>query len=57
MAEVIDSAGRSAADPDPAPEDPRKEVIRAVRAVLRKSDATDEEYEDALEALAELARD
>jgi hypothetical protein len=53
MAEVIDTAGL--AEPV-ATADPRKEAVKAIRAVLRKADATDEEYEDALEALAEMAR-
>lgn len=52
---LVDTAGRDAAS-EPAP-DPRREVIRAVRAILRKADASDAEYEDALEALAELAKD
>lgn len=54
MAEVIDNAGTV---PETPATDPRKEVVKAARAVMRKSDATDDEYEDALEALLELARD
>lgn len=54
MAEVIDTAGRADAPP---PVDPRREAIKAVRAVLRKVSATDDEVDDALEALVELSKD
>lgn len=55
MSEIIESAGL----PETPPEAPsaRREVIKAARAVMRKSDATDEEYEDALEALIEASKD
>lgn len=59
--EVIKTAGlqgalAAAAVKVPA-QDPRREAIRAARAVLRKADATDDEWDDALEALVELAKD
>jgi hypothetical protein len=60
-AEVVDTAGlapEKGADPaGVGPTDPRREAIRAVRAVLRKADAGDDEFDDALEALLELAKD
>jgi hypothetical protein len=54
VAAPITNAGK--ADTGPAPADPRKEAIRLIRTTLRKPDATDE-YDAALEALAELSKD
>jgi len=53
LAAPILDAGKEAA---PAA-DPRKDAIRSIRATLRKSDATDDEVDGALEALLELAKD
>lgn len=36
---------------------PRRQRVALVRQVLRKPDATDDEMDDALEALLELAKD
>lgn len=55
MAAPITNAGK--VDTGPAPADPRKEAIRLIRTTLRKPDATDDEYDAALEALAELSKD
>lgn len=52
-AEVVDTAGRF----EPAPRPGRRDVIRAIRAALRRQDATDDEVDDALDTLVELARD
>ena len=40
----------------PKPGDPRKEALREVRRVIRSPESTDEQVEDALEALIELSR-
>ncbi len=53
MAEPITTAGL---DAKPAA-DPRKDAIRLIRTALRRADATDAEYEEALEALVELSKD
>jgi NaMN:DMB phosphoribosyltransferase len=37
--------------------DPRRVKIQLIRQALRKADASDDEWDDALEALAELAKD
>jgi hypothetical protein len=50
---VITSAGRDIAPP---PGKTRKEVIARIRSVLRNPQATDQEADDALEALTELAK-
>lgn len=59
MSEVITTAGRAglaeALTASPA-ESPRREMIKRLRATLRKPEATDDEVDDALEALVELAR-
>lgn len=54
MAEPILTAGRLTAQ---APQDPRKESVKAVRKVLRDPASTDEQVEDALEALLELTKE
>lgn len=56
MAEVIYTAGKFAA-PTVAPFDPRKEAIRAVRKIIRDITSTDDQIEDALEALVELSKE
>jgi hypothetical protein len=53
MAVPITNAGQAT----PPPADPRKEAIKLIRTTLRKPDATDDEYDAALEALAELSKD
>lgn len=55
MADLISTAGR--APEGPAPKSPRREVVAAVRSVLRRLDASDDELDDALEALVELAKE
>lgn len=55
MAEPILTAGQA---PQPTPAaDPRKAAVRTIREVLRNPAATDDEFEDALAALTELAKD
>jgi hypothetical protein len=54
MAIPITTAGQAA---EPAATSPRREAIKAIRAKLRQSDITDDEYDDALEALVELTKD
>lgn len=54
MALPITTAGATDTAP---PADPRKEALRLIRTALRKPDATDDEYEQALEALVELSKD
>ena len=53
---VITSAGRT--DLAAVPElDPRKAAIRAARRVIRDPASTDDQVDDALEALVELAKE
>lgn len=62
MSDVIDNAGlqsalvETSASAAPAAT-PRRQAISLVRTALRKQDATDEEVDDALEALLELAKE
>lgn len=56
MAEIIDTAGRAPLPVAPV-SNPRREAIRVIRQVLRKQDASDDELDDAYEALVELAKD
>lgn len=62
MSDVIDNAGlqsalvETSASTAPAAT-PRRQAIALVRTALRKHDATDEEVDDALEALLELAKE
>lgn len=53
MSRVITTAGRSS---QPAPKTARREALARIRVVLRDQAAKDEDVEDALEALTELAR-
>lgn len=53
MARVITTAGREA---PPDPRSARREAISRIRQVLRAPEARDEDVDDALEALTELAR-
>lgn len=64
MGDVISNAGLQAVltaepkqDATPASPNPRREAIRLVRSTLRNQGATDDEVDDALEALLELAKD
>jgi hypothetical protein len=62
MNEVIKTAGLQealAAAPAVSVEapSPRREAISLIRSTLRKVDASDDEVDDALEALLELAKD
>lgn len=56
MSRVITTAGRTFAEPAPVI-DPRREAIRAARAVIRNPESTDDQVDDALEALVELAKE
>lgn len=59
MSEVVKSAGLQsalAAQGAPAPS-PRRAAIQLIRQTLRKQDATDDEMDEALEALVELSKD
>ena len=63
MADVVRSAGLQAAlaseggsSSAPSPS-PRRAAIQLIRQTLRKQDVTDEEMDDALEALVELSKD
>jgi hypothetical protein len=51
---VVDTAGLLEGL-EPSPEEARRQALSAVRTVLRKLDASDDEYDDALDALIELA--
>lgn len=61
MGDVIDNAGLQTALVEGAPSKsaatPRRKAISLVRSTLRKADASDDEVDDALEALLELAKD
>lgn len=39
------------------PANPRRELLKGVRAVLRRTDATEDEDVDALEALIEMSKE
>lgn len=52
--DVVVTAGLA---PAPVPQDPRKESIRQIRKTLRDAAATDDQVEDALEALLELTKE
>jgi hypothetical protein len=55
MMEVITTAGLDAViGPQP---DSKREALRKVRAVLRNPQATDDDYDDALDALTELSKE
>lgn len=54
--DVIDTAGLAAQLKNATP-DKRRLAIREIRATIRRSDATDDEVDDALDALIELAKD
>lgn len=54
MADVILTAGLPAADKATSP---KRELIKQVRQVLRNPQASDDEVDDALEALTELSKE
>lgn len=51
--EPITTAGLEAGPPS----NPRRDLIKSIRAVLRRQDATEDEDVDALEALLELSKE
>lgn len=53
MADVIISAGL---EPSAPATSSRREAIKLIRATLRKQDSSDEEVDEALEALVELSK-
>lgn len=55
MNDVITTAGL--ASQLSMPVNRRKTVIKEIRAKLRKADSTDDDWDDALDALIEVARD
>lgn len=55
MIDVITSAGLES--PGQPTSNPRRELIKGIRAVLRKTDATEDEDVDALEALIEMSKE
>jgi hypothetical protein len=60
VSEVVKSAGLQtalASQKGPAPASPRRASIQLIRQTLRKHDSTDEEVDEALEALVELSKD
>jgi hypothetical protein len=56
MPEPIVTAGLAPAAPEPT-ENPRRQLIKGIRAVLRNTNATEAEDVDALEALLELSKE
>jgi hypothetical protein len=64
MSQVVKTAGLQAAlasvgpsAQEKAPTSPRRQRVQLIRQVLRKQDASDDEMDDALEALIELSKD
>lgn len=53
--DVITTAGLDT--PAQAPSNPRRDLIKGIRAVLRRTDATEDEDVDALEALIEMSKE
>ena len=56
MAEVFLTAGKNPFGSLPL-EDPKKDAIQAVRRILRNPQSTDDQVDDALEALIELTKE
>ncbi len=52
--EIITTAGMGPSTPAT---DPRRELIKGIRQVLRRPDATEDEDVDALEALIEMSKE
>jgi hypothetical protein len=50
---IVTTAGR---DPQPQPRTARREALAKIRAAIRDTNARDEDVEDALDALVELAK-
>lgn len=50
----MDAITTAGADTQVVPS-PRKELIKQISSILRRTDATEAEHEDALEALVELS--
>lgn len=53
--DVIVTAGKTV--PVASPTNPRREAIKAVRQIIRDPLSTDDQVEDALEALVELSKE
>jgi len=57
VSEVISTAGlEGLTGPNTAAPNPTREAVKAIRAVLRRAESTDDEVDDALEALLELGK-
>lgn len=60
MSDVISTAGLGGpvelTGPNTAAPNPTREAVKAIRAVLRRAEASDDEVDDALEALIELGK-
>lgn len=52
--EVITTAGLEPSGPGP---NPKRDALKRVREVLRNPSATDDDYDDALDALTELSKE
>jgi hypothetical protein len=57
MSDIITTAGLEAAFSSDTRVNRRKEAIKEIRSKLRRQDATDDEWDDALDALIELSQD
>lgn len=57
MSDIITTAGLTTAGSVSGSFNKRKEALKEIRAQLRKSDATDDEWDDALDALVELSKE
>lgn len=57
MSDIITTAGLETAFSNDTRVNRRKEVIKEIRSKLRRQDATDDEWDDALDALIELSQD
>lgn len=55
MLDPIVTAGMSG--PVAPTQNPRRDIIKGIRAVLRRTDATEDEDVDALEALIEMSKE
>lgn len=57
MSDIITTAGLQGAFSNDTRINRRAEAIKEIRSKLRKADATDDEWDDALDALIELSKD
>lgn len=57
MSDIITTAGLERVFSGPTKFNKRKEAIREVRSKLRNPNATDDEWDDALDALIELSKE